>query len=724
MKIFLNPPATPRGAPADWTKRFETIFTDRNFSVTYRLDDHWDASLFINGSTHIEQAVEMNKPVGYRVANGYLPEWFQITGQSMKPTHHAVNASIALGMQHASVVIYQSSWAKQMLDQSLAVRNGPHQVIFNGVDLRLFSPQKTQHPELPVLGTVGALRYRYRLETFLEVSCRLGLPHRILIVGSLDQACKKVLSSYSKIPEIQNRLEWVDFVPHSHLPGLYNQMSLLIHPVMGDACPNVVCEALACGLAVVAPQFGGTAEVIGDGGIVFPSSPWIYDDRFISQMTDTVRLALRQLDPLKQAARQQAIRELDIETMADRYLLALGLPTRIEKIYLGVQKPKATIRTKASRYISPVRYYGSMAIRKTRQLQYIARPRQVNKIPKIAFTLFDFQIGGIENWLFRLASELRQHFIFYFISTRQPVFLEKFRRIGNCIYLPSPLAMARYFQNEHIDLVQVHNERWPVDAALSAGVPKVIERLGGQRSWRRISKKGLDFVIASSKLAGNSILDMIAPEKIRVIYNGIDLPEIETSEIRRVFPPEQMVLGRASRFGRGQNLSLLIQATEKLHSDWPDLRLVLVGGDSTLPGAEPLFSELNQMVDHLRLEKFIHFTGSVENPIPFIKGFDIGTCVSNDEGLPNSLIEAMACKKAVVSSNVGAISELIEDGANGLLFPAGDTNAFCTKVEILLSQPDLRRKLAENAYQTIHDHFNIQNSAMLYGDLYRELLGR
>ncbi len=722
MKIYLDPPAINKSASTTWTKRLGQIFEGRNISVTYRLDDFWDAALFIGQPSNLDQALDAHKPVGFRVANGYLPDWFVMIGKPMKPSHHLANAAISSGLQNATVVIYQSAWAKQQLDKFLVPRHNAYRIISNGVNLKLFSPDWNKRPTVPVLGTVGAFRYRFRLETFFEVSRRLGVPHRLLIVGSLDSECKKVLKSYSQDPEIRNRLEWIDFVSHSHLPALYNRMSLLIHPVMGDACPNVVCEALACGLPVVAPEFGGTSELLGRGGIAFSSLPWKYDDYFINQMTEATMKALVDIKILSLAARLQANEALDIELMADHYLMALGLPMRVENIFSIPKQPKENLRTKGAHLLAPARFYASLAMRK------IARSRRklapTNKIPKIAFTLFDFQVGGIENWLYRLAVELQQEFDFYFLATRQPDFLPKFERIGQCQFLPNPLVMMRYLQKEHVDLVQVHNERWPVDAALSAGVPKVIERLGGQRSWRRISKSGLNLVIASSQMAARAISDLVSPEKIRVIYNGINLFEIETSLPQRFYSSEQTILGRATRFGRGQNLSLLIHSLEKLLPLWPDLRLVLVGDDSSLPGAEPIYAELTHMVKELNLINFIHFTGRVDDAIPLTKGFDIGTCVSNDEGLPNSLIEAMACKKPVISTNVGAITELIQDGENGLLFPAGDLSAFCYKVESLLTDRKMIDLLAHNAFQTIHDRFNIKISARQYAEAYRELLDK
>ena len=128
-----------------------------------------------------------------------------------------------------------------------------------------------------------------------------------------------------------------------------------------------------------------------------------------------------------------------------------------------------------------------------------------------------------------MAEALNGEFDFYFLSTRVPEFLPKFRQAGSCAYLPDPARMIAYLRRRNIDLVQVHNQRWPVDAALAAGVPRVIERLGGRRSWRRVPKYGLDLVIASARMALEAVADLAPSEKVRLIYNGIDLAEVDAA---------------------------------------------------------------------------------------------------------------------------------------------------------------------------------------------------
>jgi glycosyltransferase involved in cell wall biosynthesis len=431
--------------------------------------------------------------------------------------------------------------------------------------------------------------------------------------------------------------------------------------------------------------------------------------------------ALLRGNELSIQARQQAEMHLDIQVMTNRYLAALNLPPQASQS--NASPERQTLRQQAARWTARPRFYGAVALRKVRQAQHRLFPPAPNTRPRIAFTLYDFHVGGIENWLYRLASELNQEFDFYFLATKVPEFLPKFGRIGKCEFLPSPMKMTAYLSQQHIDLVQVHNERWPVDAALAAGAPHIIERLGGPRSWRRVPKYGLEMVIASAHMAAEAISDMIPKEKIRVIYNGIDLQQVDASSRQRLFPEDTFVVGRSSRFGQGQNLGMLVQAIEQLHPRLPQLRLVLVGGDSQMPGATPVAEQLRHRVQAAGLAEYVHFTGVVEDPLPYTHGFDIGACVSKDEGIPNSLIEALACRKAVIATRVGAIPELIQHEKNGMLIESGDLQGLCAAIEQLARDSSLRQRLAQAGRRTVEEKFSLPQVASQYAAVYRQVLG-
>ena len=724
MKILLQSPGRLRGGPEVWTNRFITLLENRGYEIQDDINDEWEAALWITRSTGIEKVPNRTGVIGFRVANGYHPEWFNISGKKMQDKHHAVNASIALGLQKANIIIYQSNWAKKTLDEILIAPENEYVIIPNGVDLIKFKPGLNNQDDVPVLGTVGFFRYRYRLATFFEMSRRLKIPHKLLVIGPLDKECQEVMSLANKESSLRSKLDYHPFIPPHLLPDYYRRMSVLVHPVMGDVCPNVVVEALACGVPVVAPEFGGTAELINQGGITFNSKRWVYDDSFTNQIVDSVIKVLEKQEIYSKQARLQAVNHLDDQNMVDRYLEVLNLQFKFVRKEPNKVYGEKAFRDFSRKLVLPTRYFLASSMRKGLALTKRYKLRTGHGTPKIAFTLFDFQVGGIENWLYRLAKHLQDQFDFYFLSTKVKTFSPKFSGVGTCRFIPNPTQMISYLIKEQIDLVQVHNERWPIDAALAAGVPRIIERLGGKRSWRRVPKYGLDMVIASSFMAANNIKDLISEDRIQVIYNGVNLDEIDAEIPSRLFSQDTFIVGRTTRFGLGQNLGLLVQAINALRSTRPNLRLALVGGDSPLPGATRIEKELLGIVEKMDLNEIVKFSGPIENPIPTIKGFDIATCVSNDEGIPNSLIEAMACRKPVISTDVGAVRELIEEGINGLIIPPNDLDALVFTIQRLMEDSSLFDKLAESGRQTIEEKFNIANSADHYAQLYFDLLGK
>jgi len=723
MLIFLNMDGRGKGGPQVWTGRLCCLLEQRGYGITLDLHDNWATALFIIGSEGIDKALERDGTVGYRVANAYLPSWFEVMGREMKPEHHAVNAAIARALELSDVVIYQSQWGKEQLDRYVHQRTDRYAVIYNGVEVKHFSPALKQPAGLPVLGTVGLLRYAYRLETFFEVSKRLETPHRLLIVGNLDGEAAKVMARYRDDPQIGPRITYQPHVPPEQLPDFYRQMSLLIHPVSGDACPNVVVEALACGVPVVTPRFGGTSELVGTGGCIFDAEPWIYDDRFVEAMTEATKKVLVNQAELAEQARKRAEEALSSEQMITRYLEALGLPQYVSEPRESHLSVYSLLRRKGAELIARPRYYTALAWRKANRWGHQIIPPSPNPRPRIAFTLYDFHVGGIENWLYRLARALQDEFDFYFVATTVPDFLPKFKEVGTCAYLSSPNKMRAYLQKHNIDIVQAHNQRWPVDAALAAGVPHIIERTDGTRSCTRVNKSGLSLVIASSQGTVPLIAKYFPAERIRLIYNGIDLQEVDATPQERPWPEDCFVVGRASRFGRGKNLGMLIEAAARLRERLPHLKIVLIGGDSAMPGAEPIEHELRAQA--APLGNTVEFMGIVENTLPLVKGFDVGTCVSNptNEGIPNSLIEAMSCRKPVISTAVDQISELVQDGVNGILIPPGDVQALCDAIERLATDSALCRQLGEAGRRTIEERFSLRYAAGQYGAVYHELLG-
>ncbi len=183
--------------------------------VTHRINDRWNAGLFLGQSPIPIKSANDNRVTAFRVANGYDPEWFRITGMSMEKKHYAANAAISANIQTADVTIFQSNWAKSNLEQMLGVLTNQAYVFNNGVDLELFKPDKTIVVGTPVIGMVGVFRYRYRLEVFFEMASRIGQEVKLLLIGSLDDECSRLLKFFQSDPKIRGKLTYHEYFPQN-----------------------------------------------------------------------------------------------------------------------------------------------------------------------------------------------------------------------------------------------------------------------------------------------------------------------------------------------------------------------------------------------------------------------------------------------------------------------------------------------------------------------------
>ena len=130
----------------------------------------------------------------------------------------------------------------------------------------------------------------------------------------------------------------------------------------------------------------------------------------------------------------------------------------------------------------------------------------------------------------------------------------------------------------------------------------------------------------------------------------------------------------------------LIEAAHLVVQEIPDARFVILGEGEL---REPLE---RQVRDH-RLEKHVLLPGFRTDVIGCLKGFDVFAMSSVTEGLGTSLLDAMACGKAVVATTAGGIPEVVADGDTGVLVPPRDHTALAQAIVRLLTNEDLRARM-------------------------------
>jgi glycosyltransferase involved in cell wall biosynthesis len=143
----------------------------------------------------------------------------------------------------------------------------------------------------------------------------------------------------------------------------------------------------------------------------------------------------------------------------------------------------------------------------------------------------------------------------------------------------------------------------------------------------------------------------------------------------------------------------------------PDVKTVIAGRGK-------LLDRLKEEVSGMGLEKNIDFLGYREDIPQLLQAMDIFILPSLSEGTPLSILEAMASLKPVVATDVGGLSEIIENGETGFLVPSKDPGSLAAKILLVLENRDLAEKMAAAARKKVVCEYDLSIMVRKYVDLY------
>lgn len=202
-----------------------------------------------------------------------------------------------------------------------------------------------------------------------------------------------------------------------------------------------------------------------------------------------------------------------------------------------------------------------------------------------------------------------------------------------------------------------------------------------------------DGIILQTKQASEFFSNAVRKKAV-ILPNPINPIFLE----KRYMGEREDVIIAAGRLDENKNHAMLIHAFAKIAGEYPTTNLVIYGEGECREKLEALIAEK-------RLTERISMPGSVTDIADRICRARIFTLTSNTEGMPNSIMEAMALGIPVVSTDCpcGGPATLIEDGVNGLLVPVGDAFALSDAFRKILSDPELAEKLGKNAHDIAQD---------------------
>lgn len=199
----------------------------------------------------------------------------------------------------------------------------------------------------------------------------------------------------------------------------------------------------------------------------------------------------------------------------------------------------------------------------------------------------------------------------------------------------------------------------------------------------------------------------IAPcHKFSIVPLGFDFTALENAmntrdSIRQEWGvlEEEKAIGIVARLTAIKNHRLFLDAAKQVLLQGKKAKFIIVG-DGEDRGM------LEEYTKTLGIQKNVFFTGWIEDRSKIYPGLDIVALTSRNEGTPVTLIEALFCSKPVVATKVGGVSDVVQEGKNGLLVPSEDIQALTKAFIFLLENPAESNKMGENGHQDIENRYS------------------
>ena len=355
-----------------------------------------------------------------------------------------------------------------------------------------------------------------------------------------------------------------------------------------------------------------------------------------------------------------------------------------------------------------------------------------HKVINLGLVIGQLSFGGAEKQLYELVTRLdRKRFnpVVFCLSESEIPYGEKIRKRNIKVHILKRrshfdvirlLRLVYLFRKERIDVV--HSKLF-ISVAYSylacklAGIKRFIPSIGGY-TYRKSSLVRMVEIAAlnsADKIMTNSVdlRDYVAenmntdPDKFVIIHNGIEanLFNNPTSAdlIKKDIGIKQdhSVVGIISRDSAVKNIPLFLDAAKSLLQKRDNVCFVLVGCGLDNGKKE-------EWLGDFPLKDSFVFLGTRED-IPDLLGvLDVFVLTSISEGLPNTIMEAMAAGIPIVATNVGGCSELVVNGKNGLLVPSNNKNELVKAIETILDDKDMAVAMGDTGRKFIEEKFSME----------------
>jgi glycosyltransferase involved in cell wall biosynthesis len=295
--------------------------------------------------------------------------------------------------------------------------------------------------------------------------------------------------------------------------------------------------------------------------------------------------------------------------------------------------------------------------------------------------------------------------------------------------------LAAVLRRTRPDILHCHNIRQvligSVSAALAGGTPLVFTKHGIGRPSGKMARAVYRYflrrvyVVAVSEETVQIMTDWMdgGGHPVRHIANGIamepyrQLPSRQEARAALGLPPADLVVGTVSRMSPCKNHRLLVDLFARLLEEIPGALLVIAGDGQERPHVERRIQEHN-------IGDRVVMLGERQDVPIVLSAMDVFCLPSRTEGMPMTVLEAMAASRPVVASRVGGIPELVVEGVTGLLASPDDPGEFVQALLSLARDPARAGEMGRIGHARLLEHFSLDATLASYERLYAEVIAQ
>ncbi len=300
------------------------------------------------------------------------------------------------------------------------------------------------------------------------------------------------------------------------------------------------------------------------------------------------------------------------------------------------------------------------------------------------------------------------------------------------------IELYRFIKKNNIDIVHTHSSkagvlgRW---AGRFAGVKIIIHTVHGWsfndcQPWlvKRIfiwlekisaAVTGKLIVVSNHDKEKGLAYGVGGNDKYTLIHYGIDYADFRAGgeDVRRDLGinADDLAVGMVSCLKPQKCPQDFVKLSAMINKTMPDVKFILIGDGI-------LRSRIKKLISSLKLERQFIMAGWRKDIPAILRSLDIFVLTSSWEGMPISVLEAMACSRPVIATDTGGIAEVIVEDKTGFLVRAGDMDNMSEKLTNLLKNKDLRARIGHDAKDSLGQDFSLSNMAKLTQNLYTDLL--